>query len=57
MLKHNHNKDSHFIPSPYKVVTSYENAFIRDWSESVANGVGEVIKYIAKITAEETNKK
>lgn len=52
MPKHTHDKDSHFIPSPYRVVTSYENAFIRAWSKSVAEGVGEVIKYLAKATAD-----
>ena len=48
---HNH-KDSHFIPSPYKTVTSYENAFIKDWNETLALAVKDVIKYIANITAE-----
>ena len=53
MSKHSHDKDSHFIPSPYKTVTSYENAFIKSWSESVAEGIGDVLKYVAKIAASE----
>ena len=51
MAKHNHDKDSHFIPSPYKVVTSYENEFIRKWNNNLAHAVGDVLKYIAKTTA------
>lgn len=47
-----HDKDSHFIPSPYKTVTSYENAFISEWNESVSAAVSDVLKYIAKITNE-----
>ena len=27
-----HNHKSHFIPSPFKVVTQYENAFIKVWN-------------------------
>lgn len=53
MSKHNHDKDTHFIPSPYKTVTSYENAFIKSWSESVAESVSDVLKYVAKIAASE----
>ena len=53
MSKHSHDKDSHFIPSPYKTVTSYENAFIKSWSESVAESIGDVLKYVAKIAASE----
>lgn len=52
MAKHNHNKDSHFIPSPYKTVTSYENAFVRNWNKSLAAAVKDVLKYVAKATAE-----
>lgn len=55
-MAHKHDKDSHFIPSPYGVVTSYENAFVRAWSKSIAESVGEVIKYIAKATAAELKK-
>lgn len=52
MANHNHNKDSHFIPSPYKAVTSYENAFIRSWNNSLAAAVKDVLKYVAKATAD-----
>ena len=52
MSRHNHDKDSHFIPSPYKVVTSYENAFIRTWNKSLASAIKEVLKYTAKATAD-----
>jgi len=52
MAKHNHDKDSHFIPSPHKVVTGYENAFISDWNNTLSAAVGDVLKYIAKVTSE-----
>ena len=51
MAKHTHSPESLFIPSPYKTVTSYENTYIRLWNKSLANGVGEVLKYIAKVTS------
>lgn len=43
--------ESHFIPSPFSVVTSYEKAFIKKFNENLANAVGEVLKYIAHATA------
>ena len=52
MAKHNHDIDSHFIPSPYPVVTSYENAFIKRWNHGLATAVNEVVKYVAKATAD-----
>ena len=52
MSKHNHKDDSHFIPSPYRVVTSYENDFINDWNKTLAVAVSDVLKYIAKATSD-----
>ena len=52
MAKHNHKDDSHFIPSPYRVVTSYENAFINEWNKTLAAAVSDVLKYIAKATSD-----
>ena len=46
--KHNH---SHFIPSPYKVVTEYEDQFVKDGVENNKRAVTDVLKYIAKVTA------
>lgn len=43
--------DSHFIPSPFSVVTSYENAFIKKFNDNLAKSVAEVLKYIAHATA------
>lgn len=46
------NKDnSHFIKSPFKVVTAYENAFIKEFNDNLSSAVSEVLKYIAKATA------
>lgn len=53
MEKHNHN---HFIPSPFKVVTSYEDGFIKRWNDEQAAAVADVLKYIAKATASDLNK-
>lgn len=44
-------KDSHFIPSPFPVVTDYENEFVREFNRNMAGAVAEVLKYIAKATA------
>jgi len=44
-------KSKHFIPSPYKVVTEYENEFIDDWNKNLSLAVNNVLKYIAKETA------
>ena len=52
MAKHNHKDDSNFIPSPYRVVTSYENDFINDWNKTLAVAVSDVLKYIAKATSD-----
>ena len=43
--------ESHFIPSPFPVVTSYENAFIKRFNDNLAGAVAEVLKYIAHATA------
>ena len=48
-MAHKHN--THFIPSPFKVVTQYENAFVRAWNDNMAKAVSEVLKYIANATA------
>lgn len=52
-MGHKHNK-SNFLPSPYRVVTSYENVFIKKFNDNVASAVSDVLKYIAKITASQT---
>ena len=49
MMAHKH--DTHFIPSPFKAVTQYENAFVRAWNNNIAEAVAEVLKYIANATA------
>lgn len=46
--EHSHN---HFIPSPYGVVTAYENAFIKEFNNNLSSAVAEVLKYIARATA------
>lgn len=43
--------ESHFIPSPFPVVTSYEDAFIKRFNDNLAGAVAEVLKYIAHATA------
>lgn len=43
--------ESHFIPSPFPIVTSYENAFIKKFNDNLAGAVAEVLKYIAHATA------
>lgn len=48
-MAHKHN--THFIPSPFKVVTQYENAFVRAWNDNMAKAVAGVLKYIANTTA------
>jgi len=52
-----HDKDSHFIPSPFKVVTQYENHFIKVWNDNNAEAVAEVLKYMAKATASSIKQK
>lgn len=44
-------KHSHFIPSPYPAVTEYENAFVKEWNDNIAEAVAEVLKYVAQATA------
>lgn len=44
-------KDSHFIPSPFPVVTEYENEFVKKYNKNLAGAVAEVLKYMAKVTA------
>ena len=46
------NKDSNFIPSPYKAVTSYENAFIQAWNEMLSASIKDILKYVAKVTSD-----
>ena len=47
-------QDNHFIPSPFKTVTEYENKFIRLWNETMAKAFVEVLKYMAKATKQST---
>ncbi len=44
-------KDSHFIKSPFKAVTEYENEFVKAFNENIAGAVTEVLKNIATVTA------
>jgi len=44
-------KDNHSIPSPFSVVTEYENTFVKEWNNNTAGAVTEVLKYLAKETA------
>ena len=39
------------LPSPYSVVTSYENAFVKKFNDNIAGAVADVLKYIAQATA------
>lgn len=48
--KHDHD---HFLPSPFSVVTSYENLFIKKFNDNLSAAVADVLKYIAKVTANE----
>ena len=50
-MKHTEKHESHFIPSPFPIVTSYENAFIKKFNDNLAGAVAEVLKYIAHATA------
>lgn len=50
-MAHKHNKKSNFLPSPYPVVTSYENAFVKKFNENIAGAVADVLKYVARATA------
>lgn len=44
-------KKSHFIPSPFPLVTEYENKFVEEFNNNLAGAVSEVLKYMAKSTA------
>lgn len=46
-----HKHESHFIPSPYPTVTSYENEFVKEFNNNLSGAVAEVLKYMAKATA------
>lgn len=48
--------ESHFIKSPFKAVNEFERQFIKDWNDSTAQMVTDVLKYIAKETKKEINK-
>ena len=48
--KHSHN--DHFLPSPYPVVASYGNAFIKKFNDNLSSTVAEVLKYIARAIAQ-----
>lgn len=51
-MAHKHNNDN-FLPSPFPVVTAYENLFIKEFNKNIAGAVAEVLKYIARATAAE----
>lgn len=51
MAKIKKEKDKHFIPSPFKTVTSYENAFIRAFNDNLSEALADVLKYVAKVTS------
>ena len=51
MAKKQQNKKSGFLPSPFPVVTSYENAFVKKFNDNIAGAVADVLKYIAQATA------
>lgn len=48
----NQAKHNHFIPSPFKVVTQYEDAFIKDWKQNTKDAVMDVLEYVATATAD-----
>lgn len=41
--------ENHFIPSPFKVVTEYEDEFIKEWKKNTNNALTEVVKFIADL--------
>lgn len=47
------NHNDHFLPSPFPVVTAYENRFIKEFNNNIADAVAEVLKYVARATATE----
>ena len=48
-----HSHDDHFLPSPFPVVTAYENRFIKEFNKNIAGAIAEVLKYMARATAAE----
>lgn len=48
--------ESHFIPSPFKVVTEYEDEFIKEWKKNTDNALTEVVKFIADLVTNENKK-
>lgn len=46
-----HNHEHKIIPAPYKVITQYENEFIKIFNNNMAEAVADVLKYVAKATA------
>jgi len=50
------HKHSHFIPSPFKCVTQYENQFIKDWNGNTAKAMKEVLEFISDETKTEIKK-
>lgn len=52
-IKIKNKSDIHFLPSPFKVVTEYEDEFIKQFNQNLSGAVNEVLKYIADKTKEE----
>lgn len=46
-----HKHEHKIIPAPYKVITQYENEFIKIFNDNMAEAVADVLKYVAKATA------
>jgi len=51
-----YKQDNHFIPSPYKTVTEYENRFIKEWNDNMAEAFVGVLKYMAQLTKQTITK-
>lgn len=49
MHKHTHTD---YLPSPFRVVNEYEKEFVRQGIDMLAEGVDDVMKEIARMTAE-----
>lgn len=41
-----------YLPSPFRTVNEYEKEFVKQGNEMLANGVDDILKEIAKMTAE-----
>jgi len=52
-IKIKNNSDVHFLASPFKVVTEYEDEFINQFNQNLSGAVNEVLSYIANKTKEE----